>query len=144
MDLPQIAVTWQPRLLGLLRIATALLLLQHGTAKALRLSACRHVRHHAVPVAPQSRRVSGTRRRYSASLWHMDRPVAFLLSGEMAVAYFLAHAQKASFPFSIRASLRRFIALSCFISRWRGRRLEFDTRQVYAAFHLIEQPTDGI
>jgi len=35
MDLPQIAVTWQPRLLGLLRIATALLLLQHGTAKLL-------------------------------------------------------------------------------------------------------------
>jgi len=52
------------------------------------------------------------------------RLVAFLLSGEMAVAYFLAHAQKSFFPISIRASLRRFIALSCFISRWRGRRLE--------------------
>ena len=33
MNLAQIAAAWQPRLLGLLRIVTALLLLQHGTAK---------------------------------------------------------------------------------------------------------------
>ncbi|HWX13901.1 MAG TPA: DoxX family protein, partial [Methylocella sp.] len=35
MQLSNLAASWQPRLLSLLRIITALLLLQHGTAKLL-------------------------------------------------------------------------------------------------------------
>ena len=40
------------------------------------------------------------------------RPVAFLLSGEMAVAYFLAHAQKSFFPILNQGELA---ALYCFV-----------------------------
>ncbi|MGH6796488.1 MAG: DoxX family protein, partial [Methylocella sp.] len=40
------------------------------------------------------------------------RPVAFILSGEMAVAYFLAHAQKSFFPILNHGELA---VLYCFV-----------------------------
>jgi putative oxidoreductase len=112
MDLPQIAVTWQPRLLGLLRIATALLLLQHGTAKLLGFP------HVAMFDTLQYLSLIGLAGFLELGggilllfgIW--TRPVAFLLSGEMAVAYFLAHAQKSFFPILNQGELA---ALYCFV-----------------------------
>lgn len=112
MDLPQIAVTWQPRILGLLRIATALLLLQHGTAKLL-----------GFPHIPMFDNLSlfsligfaGVLEFAGGILLLLGiytRPVAFILSGEMAVAYFIAHAQKGFFPVLNQGELA---ALYCFV-----------------------------
>ncbi len=112
MDLPRIAVTWQPRLLGLLRIMTALLLLQHGTAKLL--------------VFPHVAMFDGLRLFSLLGLAGVlelgggillllgvfTRPVAFILAGEMAFAYFLAHAQKNFFPILNQGELA---ALFCFV-----------------------------
>jgi putative oxidoreductase len=112
MDLPQITVTWQRRLLGLLRIATALLLLQHGTAKLIGFP------HVAMFDNLQFLSLLGFAGVLEFSggilllLGLYTRPVAFILSGEMAVAYFIAHAQKSFFPILNGGELA---ALYCFV-----------------------------
>ena len=55
----------------------------------------------------------GIRRRHSAAaLAYGPGPVAFILSGEMAVAYFLVHAQKSFYPILNQGELA---ALYCFV-----------------------------
>lgn len=112
MDLPQIAVTWQPRILGLLRIATALLLLQHGTAKLLGFP---HVAMFDTMPMISLLGLAGILEFAGGVLLLLGiytRPVAFILSGEMAVAYFIAHAQKSFFPILNQGELA---ALYCFV-----------------------------
>jgi putative oxidoreductase len=98
MDLAPIAAAWQPRLLGLLRIVTALLLLQHGTAK---LFGFPHVAMFDNLQLLSLSGIAGVLELVGGILLLLGiftRPVAFILSGEMAFAYFLAHAQKSFFP----------------------------------------------
>jgi putative oxidoreductase len=112
MDLPQIAITWQPRILGLLRIATALLLLQHGTAKLLDFP---HVAMFDDMRFLSLLGFAGILEFAGGVLLFLGiytRPVAFILSGEMAVAYFLAHAQKGFYPILNQGELA---ALYCFV-----------------------------
>lgn len=83
---------WTPRAQALLRIVTGYLFLMHGTAKLL------HVPHVAMfdnlPVmsligfAGVLELVGGV----LLILGLFTRPVAFVLSGEMAFAYFMGHA----------------------------------------------------
>jgi putative oxidoreductase len=83
---------WVPRAHGLLRIAAAYLYIQHGTAKLF------HAPHVAmfdnlqlmslIGVAAVLELVGGA----LLLIGLFTRPVAFILSGEMAVAYFMAHA----------------------------------------------------
>ncbi len=98
MALDQVFVdTWRPRALGLLRIVAAFLYLQHGTAKLF------HVPHVAyfdqLPVmsligfAGMLEIVGGL----LILLGLFTRPAAFILSGEMAVAYFIQHAPQGHF-----------------------------------------------
>lgn len=98
MNLQNAAALWQPWLLSLLRIMTSLLLLQHGTAK---LFGFPHVAmfdglkiFSLVGVAGILEFLGGL----LLLLGLFTRPVAFILSGEMAAAYFIAHAQKSFFP----------------------------------------------
>lgn len=112
IDWPQLCATWQPRLLGLLRIMAALLLLQHGTAKFFGFP---HVAmFDTMPIfslfgaAGALELVGGFL--LLIGLW--TRPVAFILSGEMAVAYFLAHAGKSFYPIQNQGELA---ILYCFV-----------------------------
>ena len=80
-----------PRALAMLRIVTAFLFMQHGTAKLL------HVPHLAMfdGLAPLSLfGFAGMLELLGGLLvligW-LTRPAAFILSGEMAVAYFMEH-----------------------------------------------------
>ena len=89
---------WSPRLLSVLRIATSLLFLQHATAK---LFAFPHVAYFdnlqlasLLGVAGLIELVGGV----LVLLGLFTRPAAFILSGTMAVAYFLAHAPNGFFP----------------------------------------------
>jgi putative oxidoreductase len=112
MDLPLIAVTWQPRILGVLRIATALLLLQHGTAK---LFGFPHVAMFDTLHLLSLLGLAGILEFAGGVLLLFGiytRPVAFVLSGEMAVAYFLVHAQKSFYPILNQGELA---ALYCFV-----------------------------
>jgi len=89
---PEFFASWTPRALAALRIVTAFLFLQHGTAKLL------HVPHVAMFDGLQLLSLIG----FAGVLeivggvlvligW-FTRAAAFILSGEMAVAYFMAHA----------------------------------------------------
>lgn len=87
---------WAPRLLSILRIVSALIFMEHGTQKLF-----------GFPPSPMQPPVGSL-------LWFggvlelvggfllliglFTRPVAFLLAGEMAVAYWLFHAPSSPFP----------------------------------------------
>ena len=98
MKLQNFIALSRPWLLGLLRIMTALLLLQHGTAK---LFGFPHVTMFdglklvsLVGAAGILEFIGGL----LLLVGLLTRAVAFILSGEMAFAYFLAHAPKGSLP----------------------------------------------
>ncbi len=112
MDLPQIAAAWQPRILALLRIVTALLFLQHGTAK---LFGFPHVAMFDNLKLLSPAGIAGILELAGSLLILLGlftRPVAFLLSGEMAIAYFSVHAEKSFFPILNQGELA---VLYCFI-----------------------------
>jgi len=88
--------TWTPRVQSLLRIVAGYLYLTHGTAK---LFAVPHVPMFdnlqvmsLIGFAGMLELVGGT----LILIGLFTRPVAFLLSGEMACAYFMAHASHGS------------------------------------------------
>jgi putative oxidoreductase len=95
-SLDEFCAKWQSDLLSLLRIMTGLLFLEHGTSKFLGFP---HVER--VPETLSMPGVGGMLELVGGALIVLGlftRPVAFLLSGEMAVAYFYAHAPRAPFP----------------------------------------------
>ncbi|MGA2564038.1 MAG: DoxX family protein [Steroidobacteraceae bacterium] len=106
--------TWNPRALAALRLVAAFLYLQHGTAKLF------HVPHVAefdslhvlslIGLAGVLEVVGGL----LLLLGLFTRPVAFILSGEMAVAYFIAHASQGHF-FSPALNRGEEAVLYCFI-----------------------------
>jgi len=87
--------TWQPRVLALLRIVTAYLFLQHGTAKLLGIPAVEMFKA-GVPLMSMAG-VAGLLEIVGGALMLIGlftRPTAFILSGLMAFAYFIAHASR--------------------------------------------------
>jgi putative oxidoreductase len=102
---------YSAQLLSLLRIMSGLLLLQHGTTKYLNF-----------PVGPMNN-ASPMTMGGAAGLIELiggvliviglfTRPVAFIISGMTAVAYFYAHAHQGFFPILNRGELA---ALYCFV-----------------------------
>ena len=102
---------YAPQLLSILRIMSGLLFLQHGTTKYL-----------SIPVTKMSG-ASPMTMGGAAGLIELiggvllviglfTRPVAFILSGTMAVAYFYAHFPRHFFPIVNAGELA---ALYCFV-----------------------------
>lgn len=89
---------WSPRVLSLLRIIAALLFMEHGLMKLFHFPAPQPGAPDPLPtilvVAAWLEVVGGG----LLALGLFTRPVAFLLAGEMAVAYFLAHAPQGFYP----------------------------------------------
>src|SRR3546814_143583 len=105
--------TWQPRLLSVLRIATGLLFLEHGTAKLLGFPDVAmfdniEIFSLAGGLAGLLELVGG----FLMVIGLFTRPVAFILAGEMAFAYFLAHAPQGFFPLLNQGELA---VLYCFV-----------------------------
>jgi putative oxidoreductase len=106
--------TWKPRALAALRIVAGFLFLQHGTAKLL------HVPHVAVFDSLQVLSLVGGAGVLEIAggmlllLGLFTRPAAFVLSGEMAVAYFIAHAAQGHF-FTPALNQGEEAVLYCFI-----------------------------
>ena len=94
---PEFFATWTPRAIAALRIVAAFLFLQHGTAKLL------HEPHVAMFDTLQPLSLIGFAGMLEIVgsllllLGWFTRPAAFILSGEMAVAYFMAHAPQGNF-----------------------------------------------
>ena len=103
--------TWSPRMLAVLRIVAGLLFVLHGTQKLFGFPA---------PMDPQPglltlMGLAGLIEFVGGLLFSVGlftRPVAFVLAGEMAVAYFMAHAPQGFWPILNQGELA---VLYCFI-----------------------------
>ena len=116
MDVERTAVAWAPRMLAVLRIMTGLLFLEHGTQKLLNLP----MRVNNGPMPP-----------FGSMFWFQGvielvgglmiilgvftRPVAFVLAGNMAVAYFMAHAPRGFYPITAGGNGGELSILFCFV-----------------------------
>jgi putative oxidoreductase len=89
---------WTPRVLAVLRIVTALVFMEHGLMKLFGFPAAIPGMPHPLPVLLL---VAGWLETIGSPLLVLGlftRPVAFLLSGEMAIAYWTVHVRQGFFP----------------------------------------------
>ena len=92
--------SWAPYLLSVLRIVAAFLFIQVGTAKLFAFPAAVMPGGGTAPLGSLAG-VAGALETFGGALLLLGlftRPVAFLLSGQMAVAYFYAHAPQGFWP----------------------------------------------
>ena len=103
---------WSPRVLSVLRIVVALLFMEHGLMKQFHFPAPQPGAPDPLPTmlmaAAWLEMVGGA----LLALGLFTRPVAFLLSGEMAVAHFMAHAPKGFYP---AVNMGEAAVLYCFV-----------------------------
>lgn len=91
---------WSPHVLSLLRIVTALIFLAHGTGKLLGFPEV----PEGMPAFPEALSLpwwSGIIELVTGVLMVLGlftRAAAFIASGEMAVAYWMAHAPQSFYP----------------------------------------------
>lgn len=89
--------TWTPRILSVLRIVTAFLFIAHGAQKLFNYPASTG----GAVVITSFMGFAGILEFVGGLLLLLGlftRPVAFILSGQMAVAYFMAHAPQGFLP----------------------------------------------
>lgn len=98
-NLGSFSSTWAPRLLSVLRIVAAFLLMQHGAQKLFGLPA--GPQPQPTPPLISMMGFVGVLEFFGGLLLLLGlftRPVAFILSGLLAVAYFMAHAPQGFWP----------------------------------------------
>ena len=106
-------LTWEPRILSILRIMTGLLFLQHGLNKFFAFPPAATQRPYELfTLAPGLAGILEVVGGILLVFGLFTRPAAFILSGEMAFAYFMAHAPRAFYPYSNGGSLA---VLYCFV-----------------------------
>jgi putative oxidoreductase len=93
-----IATVWAPRVLAVLRIVVALLFIEHGTQKLFSFPAPPPFPNPAAFTMLWCAAVLEMVGGLAILLGFLTRPVAFILSGEMAVAYFMGHFPHGFFP----------------------------------------------
>jgi putative oxidoreductase len=98
-DWTNLRLSWEPRLLSILRIMVGLLYLEHGTQKIFNFPARPNPRaYELLTLVPGLAGLLETIGGILIVLGLFTRPVAFLLSGEMAFAYFMSHAPRGFYP----------------------------------------------
>jgi putative oxidoreductase len=104
---------WTPRALSILRIVTGLLIIEHGMAKYLgfpAVPALANVQPLSMPgIGGMFELIGGA----LLILGLFTQPVAFLLAGEMAVAYFMVHAPRSFYPLLNGGSLAIIYCFAC-------------------------------
>jgi len=87
---------FQPQALGVLRIMTALQFIEHGSQKLFNFPVSDHASAlNSLTLTAGILEFAGG---ILLALGLFTRPVAFLLAGEMAIAYFMAHYPRSFFP----------------------------------------------
>ena len=109
MDLPWLS-RWQPYLLALLRIVTALLFLEHATQKFFAFPVPFPVQ--PLPPVLVAAGVIELVAGILVTIGLFTRLAAFIASGEMAVAYFKVHIHRSFFPINNRGDN---VVLFCFV-----------------------------
>jgi putative oxidoreductase len=97
MNHDDVQAVWAPRVLSILRIVAALIFMEHGTQKLLGFPPS----DSPAPELLSLSGVAGVLELFGGALLVLGlftRPVAFILSGEMAFAYWIAHAPDSFFP----------------------------------------------
>jgi putative oxidoreductase len=103
---------WQPRLLGIVRIMAGLLFLQHGLAKFFNFPAAFPSGQPAMFTLFWFAAIIEVFGSLLLILGLFTRVAAFIMSGEMAIAYFYAHMPRGFFPLANGGDLA---ILFCFI-----------------------------
>ncbi|MCG6953067.1 MAG: DoxX family protein [Betaproteobacteria bacterium] len=88
---------WRPSILSVLRIVSAFLFMQHGAQKLLGFPVAQRAPFDLFSLSG----IAGVLELFGGALLLIGlftRPVAFLLSGLMAFAYFIAHAPRGFWP----------------------------------------------
>lgn len=90
--------TWSPRVLSLLRIIAALLFMEHGLMKLLHFPIAQPGAPDPLPPIMLAAALIEVVGGGLIALGLFTRPAAFVCSGEMAFAYFMAHAPRSLWP----------------------------------------------
>jgi putative oxidoreductase len=91
--------TWEPRMLSILRIIVGLLYMEHGLEKVVGFPLQPNHRAYALfTLVPGLQGLLELVGGLLLALGLYTRIVAFILAGNMAVAYFMAHAPRGFFP----------------------------------------------
>lgn len=93
-----LTTVWAPRVLSILRIVAALIFIAHGTQKLFGFPA---PPQSGLPAALTLSWIGGVLEAFGGLLLLLGlftRPVAFILAGEMAVAYWMFHAPRSFYP----------------------------------------------
>lgn len=113
MNADRLSAMLQPYLLSLFRFVTGLLLFQFGVAKLFKFPAVPMFAHvtpfSLVGAAGTIELVVGG----MLMLGLLTRPAAFILSGEMAFAYFLEHFPRSFFPLLNNGTLAILFCFAC-------------------------------
>ena len=101
---------WSQRLLSVLRIVTAFLFMEHGANKLFGFLASPHA---VLPPLFSLMGLAGILEFFgglAVLIGLFTRPVAFILSGQMAVAYFMVHASGGFWPLENKGELAALYA----------------------------------
>jgi putative oxidoreductase len=104
---------WAPRALSVLRIITGLMIIQHGMGKIIHfpaLPAYANVQPMSLLGAAGFIELIGGA---LLILGLFTQPAAFILSGEMAFAYFVVHAPKSFYPLVNGGTLAIMYCFTC-------------------------------
>ncbi|MGX8013109.1 DoxX family protein [Mesorhizobium sp. ORM8.1] len=96
MKLFESLAQYRPQALGILRIMTALQFVEHGSQKLFNFPVS--AQPHALTGLTTAAGILEFAGGILLALGLFTRPVAFLLAGEMAIAYFMAHFPRDFFP----------------------------------------------
>ena len=114
MALEDTTASWAPRMLSVLRVVAALLFKEHGTQKLLGFPAS----PDGMPALMSLGGVAGIIELVGGILLLVglfSRAAAFIMSGEMAVAYFMVHAPNGFYPISRGGNAGEMAILFCFV-----------------------------
>ena len=106
-------VAWTPRALSVLRIITGLMIIQHGMSKIIGFPAVASFADlkplSLIGAAGLIELTGGA----LLILGLLTRLAAFIVSGEMAFAYFIAHAPKSFYPLMSGGTLAIMFCFTC-------------------------------
>ena len=109
----EILAAWTPRALSVLRIIMGLMIIQHGMSKIIGFPAVAATANvqvlSLIGAAGLIELIGGA----LLILGLLTRPAAFIISGEMAFAYFMAHEPKSFYPLLNGGTLAIMYCFTC-------------------------------
>jgi len=143
LDFTRLRLVWEPRMLSISRIMIGLLFMEHGTAKVLDFP--HQETHKAFDLLTLNPGIQGSIELIGGLLFALGlftRPVAFLLAGDVAVAYFMAHAPKGFFPLLNGGELA-IVYCFAFLYFWLAGGGEWSLDRLWNRAFAIREASDG-